>query len=72
MYGIFTYIWVFFGQMLVNIPDMENMGICINTIKIVHIIYHIEKISSGISSISYSNYINISHQKLSFGAYAGR
>ena len=43
MYGIFTYIWVFFGQMLVNIPDMENMGICINTIKIVHIIYHIEK-----------------------------
>ena len=28
MYGIFTYIWVFLkGQMLVNIPYMEHMGI---------------------------------------------
>ena len=27
MYGIFNYIWVvFLGQMLVNIPYMEHMG----------------------------------------------
>ena len=25
MYGIFTYIWVILGQMLVNIPYMEHM-----------------------------------------------
>jgi len=26
MYGIFTYIWPFMGQMMVNIPYMEHMG----------------------------------------------
>ena len=26
MYGIFTYIWWFSGQMLVNIPYMEHLG----------------------------------------------
>jgi len=30
MYGIFTYIWVIFGQMLVNIPYMEHMGLNIH------------------------------------------
>ena len=31
MYGIFTYIWVFLGQILVNIPYMEHMGIGLQT-----------------------------------------
>ena len=40
MYGIFNYIWVFLGQMLVNIPYMEHMGRFTNKSPIVTVIEH--------------------------------